>query len=147
MATVRNPQVVIPVTPVLADNSDASQVRWIRAMSAAYDDLVDTLTNVITNQTRNINNLEVVTEHTTDYTSVGQYPHEIIICNNTMGTDITITLQTLTPNDRITVVRAGKGKVTVDGAGSTIIGETTQVIPAQYDAADLVASETEWVLK
>ena len=48
---------------------------------------------------------------------------------------------------RVTVIRAGTGAVLVDGDGATIIGAATQNMPAQYDAADLIASDTEWVLK
>ena len=83
-------------------------------------------------------------EVTADYTTTGKHDYEIVICNNT--TPITITLHTLVAQDRVSVVRAGVGRVTVDGNGFNIIGDSTLVLPTQYDAPLLVASSTEWLL-
>jgi hypothetical protein len=79
-----------------------------------------------------------------DYATTGLYDHETVVCTNT--TPITITLQTLAESERVTVVRAGTGAVRVDGDGATIIGNAIQNMPSRYDAADLMASDTEWVL-
>lgn len=66
-------------------------------------------------------------------------------CTNTSA--ITITLPADPPvNGRISIIRAGTGAVTIDGNGETITGETTQILPSQYDAADLVYGSTEWLL-
>jgi len=85
------------------------------------------------------------TEVTADYVTTGNFDHEIVVCNNTV--DITITLQSLTSDAQVSVTRAGTGGVTIDGNGATIIGESTQEMPDQYDVANLTGSSVEWVLK
>lgn len=83
-------------------------------------------------------------EVTGDYTTTGKHDYEIVICNNT--TPITVTLHTLVATDRVSVVRANTGPVTVDGNGFNIVGDSTLVLPARYDAPLLVASSIEWLL-
>jgi len=80
---------------------------------------------------------------TADYQTTGNHDWEVVICNNT--SDITITLHPLIEGDKVSVIRANTGAVTIDGNGFTIIGESTQAIALQYDAPLLVASKTEWL--
>ena len=70
---------------------------------------------------------------------------QLVVCTNT--TAITVTLPASpTANTRVGVVRAGTGAVTVDGNGETIIGATTQTLPLQYDAMQLVYFNDEWLV-
>jgi len=82
---------------------------------------------------------------TADYTSLGGEAHELIVCNNT--DPITITLNTLQINHRVTVVRGNTGTVTIDGDGALVHGEATQVMPSRYDSADLIGTAIGWLLK
>lgn len=87
----------------------------------------------------------------TSYTVTGQNGHEIVTCTNASGVDITITLATLAEKDEVTVIRKGAGVknaggVTIDGNGATILGESTQTLPLQYDAPHMLALSDEWGL-
>lgn len=70
---------------------------------------------------------------------------DTIICTNTSAITITLPLSPKV-NNRVTVIRAGTGAVTINGNGETILGETTQVMPMQYDAADMVFTSADWLL-
>ena len=72
-------------------------------------------------------------------------PGQMVVCTN--ATAITVTLPA-DPKlaDRVTVIRASTGGVTIDGNGETILGETTQTLALQCDAADLVYTTTGWLL-
>lgn len=82
----------------------------------------------------------------TSYTVTGQNGHEIVVCTNASGVDITITLATLAEKDEVTVIRNGAGGVTINGNGANILGESTQALPLQYDAPHMVATATDWAL-
>lgn len=99
----------------------------------------------LTNGTGIAGGRTVQIEVTADYTTTGRFDHEIVVCNNTSA--ITVTLQTLVEGQQVSVTRAGTGAVTIDGNGSTIIGESTQSLPDQYDVANMTATTVEWVLK
>ena len=70
---------------------------------------------------------------------------DVVVCTNTSA--ITITLP-IAPdlNSRIEVIRAGTGAVTIGGNGETILGETTQTIPLQYDSANMLYTNSGWLL-
>lgn len=72
-------------------------------------------------------------------------PGDVIVCTNTA--DIVISLP-LTPdvNSRVSVARAGTGGVTVSGNGEVILGEVSQVMPQQWDMADMMYTSVGWVL-
>ena len=130
------------LTPVLSSSSDQDQVRWIRSLTASFDELSTQVATIDIDG--RLTALENTTEITADYTTLGLYSHEIIICTNSGG--IAVTLHALTGNDKVTVIRAGTGAVTVDGDASNIVGSGTYVIASQYDVAALIASSTEWLL-
>lgn len=92
---------------------------------------------------QDIDNAEVNVSVTGDYTTTGLYPHEIVIVNS--ASPVTITLQPRVKDARVTVIREGTGGVTIDGDGSNINGASTQPLSLQYDAAELVASATQWL--
>tara|TARA_R100000049_G_C1886119_1_gene40803 strand:+ start:145 stop:546 length:402 start_codon:yes stop_codon:yes gene_type:complete len=130
---------VDPLVAVIPKTFDISQRRWLRYFQkVVYDLWLRT-----GGSSDNISATQVDTA--VSYTTTGAFFHEIVNCTNT--TTITITLQDRVENDRVTIIRGGIGGVTVDGNGETIIGESTQNMPRQYDAADLVATSSEWVLK
>jgi hypothetical protein len=136
------PQQVVPLTPILDGDDNKSLAKWAKAMTALNEELTVTLQQAFSELRRTVSyNVNV----TADYITTGEFLHETVICNNT-GV-VVVTLQTLSPGDRVTVIRAGTGAVTVDGDTSNIIGSSTKVIAAQYDALDLIASATEWVLR
>ena len=128
---------------------------WLGAVTRATNDLCDRVAvneAAITALEVRVTNIDIAlaaalyqTEVTADYTTTGSYDQEIVICNNTSA--ITITLQLLIAEKRVTVIRAGTGAVTIDGDGATITGVSTQTLPLQYDAADMTASSVEWLLK
>lgn len=70
---------------------------------------------------------------TTDYTDPGVAGIHKIVCNNT--TAITIDL-TDKPKDlnKVQVIRANTGAVTIDGNGNNINGSATYSIASQYDS-------------
>ena len=127
----------IPIIPSLNGDKLEDTIQWIL-----------TITPEILKLNRHTVDLqdeaEVVIETSTDLTTASASRTQTIICNNTSA--ITITLQPLRSGDRVTVVRAGTGAVTLDGNGTNIIGASTQIMPTQYDAAHLIASTIEWLL-
>lgn len=88
--------------------------------------------------------LSYSTNVTEDYQVTGQFLHETVICNNTSA--VTVTLPARTEGARVTVIRAGTGAVTINGDGTNIVGSATKALATQYDADELIASSTEWVL-
>ena len=142
MTTKRNAQIPVPFTPVLLNDSNEELAKWAKAFTTLTEEsnqqIIDSFITVKRTLTFNTN-IEG------DYITTGNFQHETVICNNTVP--ITVTLQLREQGERVTVIRAGTGAVLIDGNGSDIIGEPTQVMPAQYDAADLIASSVEWVLK
>ena len=85
------------------------------------------------------------TEVSSNYTITGDFTHEIVICTNTSA--ITITMPLHYEEAQATVIRGGTGGVTIDGNGTNIVGEATQAIPLQYDAAHMFGTSTEWALR
>jgi hypothetical protein len=130
---------VDPLIAVIPNSFAIDQRRWLRYFQKVVYDLW-----LRTGGSSDAIGISQV-EKTADFTTTGDFSHEIVVCTNT--TAITITLQDRVENDRVTIIRGGIGGVTVDGNGETIIGESTQNMPRQYDAADLVATSSEWVLK
>jgi hypothetical protein len=129
---------VDPLVAVIPGDFTSGQRRWLRYFQKVVYDLWQ--------RTGGSADAVSVTqvEKTANYTTTGDFGHEIVVCTNT--TAITITLQTLVEKALVTVIRAGTGAVTVDGGSSNIQGQATQNMPRQYDAASMVASSTEWVL-
>jgi hypothetical protein len=143
MTTLRTPQPVIPITPVLDGEELTDVVPWARKIQGMLDQLTQSLVDTFTAQSRAYT--PRVVEVTADYTTTGERNEETVICNNTGS--ITVTLHTLVAKNRVTVIRAGTGAVTVDGDAANISGAGTQSLAAQYDAVDMVASTTEWLKK
>jgi hypothetical protein len=135
------PQVAVPLTPILDDDSNRSLAKWARAMTALNEELTLTLQESFFAV---LNTLTYDVNVDADYIVSGLVLNETVICNNT--SPITVTMPARVEGRQVTVVRAGTGAVTIDGNGVNIIGNATQVLPAQYDAADMIASATEWVL-
>jgi hypothetical protein len=83
---------------------------------------------------------------TGDYTVPTAPPQGVtILCDNT--TPITVSLPPALKGLEVTVIRGNTGSVTIDGAGATILGQTTQKLPSRYDAADLIGTDSaEWFL-
>jgi len=71
---------------------------------------------------------------------------DTLVCTNTSAVTITLPASPAL-NSRISVIRAGTGAVTISGNGETILGESTQSMPSQYDAADMVYTSTGWLLE
>lgn len=65
-----------------------------------------------------------------------------LVCTNT--TAITVTLTGFTTGAEVQVIRAD-GPVTIDGDGTLINGQATQVMPLQWDAANMVLTSVGWV--
>ena len=78
-------------------------------------------------------------ETSANYTVSGSYDIETVICTNT--SNITITLPTVVEGQEVIVNRKGTGGVTISGS---ILGESSQVIPLQYDSAHLLALSSDW---
>lgn len=143
------------------DSSQDEMVRLIRGTSLSYSDVGiwghydgDSLMRMGASMARSLlagpipktqnRGEEIIINATADYTVTGMYNHEIVICDS--ASLITVTLSALNLNDRVTVIRAGTGAVTVDGAAAELIrGVATYSIPARYDNVELVAAVSEWV--
>lgn len=128
---------VDPLTTVIPKSFNLSQRRWLRYFQkVVYDLWLRT-----GGSADNISLSQVDTA--VDYTTTGDFFHEVVNCINT--TAITITLQDRVADDQVSIIRGGTGAVLLDGNGSNITGEATQNMPRQYDRADLIATSVEWV--
>lgn len=85
------------------------------------------------------------TDVSSDYTVTGSFDHEIVNCTNAVGTTITITMPNLYEGAKVTVIRSGVGNVAVTSSDG-ILGQTTQYLPMQYDAASMRGTTSQWVL-
>lgn len=129
---------VDPLTVVIPASFEKGQRRWLRYFQKVVYDLwlrSGGSTDGVSTK---------LVDVTADYTTTGDFSLEIVNCINTVA--ITIALQTLFEGQRVRIIRAGTGAVTVNGNGATIIGENTQVMRKQYNDFDLVATSVEWVL-
>lgn len=84
---------------------------------------------------------------TANYTVTGDFDLEIVDCNNTVGTTITITMPTHVRGDEVIVTRGGLGSVKVNGGSTDIIGARTHFLPFQHDSAHMYGKASEWGLR
>lgn len=120
--------------PVLDVSLDVNQIRSIIAGSGAI---------VTTDLNDNIEiAFQTITEEVSAYTITGS--NEVVICSG--STPFQVDLKA-SPDlgDQATVIRAGTANITIDGNGLNIIGSGTQVLSAQYDFFNTIASSTEWL--
>lgn len=84
---------------------------------------------------------------TADYTTSNLAGLEIVVCNNTSPVTIDLTNKTKDLN-RVRVVRANTGTVTLDGNGNTINGASTQSVASQYDSmtVEWLEDVEEWII-
>jgi|TARA_Y100000310_G_scaffold172462_1_gene172577 hypothetical protein len=128
---------VDPLVAVIPKSFDLDQRRWLRYFQkVVYDLWLRT-----GGSADNISVKQVDTA--VDYTTTGDFFHEVVNCTNT--TTITVTLQDRVADAQVSIIRGGVGGVTIDGNGETMDGEATQVLQRQYDRADLIATSAEWV--
>lgn len=84
---------------------------------------------------------------TADYTTSNVAGIEKVVCNNTALATITLTNK---PKDlnRVQVIRANTGAVTIDGNGNTINGASTYSVASQYDSVTVEWFEDveEWII-
>jgi hypothetical protein len=128
---------VDPLVAVIPKTFDIGQRRWLRYFQKVVYDLWQRTGG--SSDAISAKQIDV----TADYTTTGDFHHEIVNCLNT--TSITVTMQTRVEEDNVSVIRGGVGAVLLDGNGSNIDGEATQVLQRQYDRADMVATSKEWV--
>jgi hypothetical protein len=126
----------------LFDAVDAALLAHTSRTDNPHAVMHDQLTDITTDQHHKRDPLLELTA--VDYTILSAEDEIIVTCTNV--SPITITLPLLVSTQRVGVVRAGKGAVTIDGAGALITGEPMQMLPLQYDSASLFAAGTEWVL-
>lgn len=82
--------------------------------------------------------------HTGDYTVSGNVALERVIMTNTVAATVTLPVS---PKDLAEVfVKRTDGQVTIDGNGTTIDGQATQILGTQYDGAHMLYTDAaaEW---